>query len=217
MRVVKFVALMIILLETILILAFWGGTIWIGGWKGGVILLSGALIFLILPWIGNLEVEYDVIRGYANIRLGWFGRILIEGAPDRESRFHFLFFRWRNHSGSGKRSSNRKRQNESEMKLNPESVSRSVLALLLGINEMIWEADKISLKLQAPTQIDGIDQILAKFLGRRLFGPLYLTVLEEGEREIVIRFKIGLLKGFLIGLSAFVQGRPLQMWRPAKE
>ncbi|MBI1823282.1 MAG: hypothetical protein HY200_04115 [Nitrospirae bacterium] len=216
MWVFKVFGMLVILLEGVLLLAFWGGAVWIGGWKGGMILLSAVLMILILPWIGHLEVEFDLIKGSANIKLGWFARIIVGDGPDRESRFRFLFFRWRRHTESRKRSKIGKVKNKSVLNLNPESLSRGVLALLQGMNELIWEADEISLKIQAPTQIDLVDQVLARVFGKRLYGPLFLSVSDEGEREILIRFRIGLLKGFLIGLYALIQGRPRQMWRSVK-
>lgn len=216
MRIFKFIGMMVILLEGVLLLAFWGGAVWIGGWTGGMMLLSAVLMILILPWIGQLEVEFDLIKGSANIRLGWFARIIVGDGPDRESRFRFLFFKWRSHPESRKRSRIGKAKSQFALNLSPESLSRGIFALLQGINEMIWEADEISLKLQAPTQIDLVDLALAGVFGRRLYGPLYLRFSGEGEREIIIRFRIGLLKGFLIGLSALIQARPQQMWRSVK-
>jgi hypothetical protein len=223
MKVLKAVGLIILFLELILVLAFWGGTTWIGGWKGGVILLSAVLIAVILPWIGKLEVEYDVMKGLTNIKLGWIGRIIMGNGPDRESRFRFLFFSWRSHPESRNILKNRqskkysgKRKITSMADENLESLSRVILAFFQALNEMIWEADEISLRIQAPTQISEADQYLARLVGKRWLGPLYLKVSAEGDREILVRFKIGLLKGILIVLYAFLQGRPLHMWRSVK-
>jgi len=215
MRTLKFVAFIVILVESIMAFSFWLGFIWLGGWKGGLFLLLIALMILGLPVIGKLEVECNLLRGITKIKLGWIANIMMSDWTDGEINLRFLFFYWKIRPGS-KNGTNKRRYDKMLKTLtlaeitceSLESSIRFLMAFFQALNELISEADVISLKIQAPTQIAEADRFLGIVIGQRSLGTFKLNVVGEGNRELVVRFKIGLLKGILIGLNGYLQSRP---------
>ncbi len=82
MRMAGAGALMLLVLEILLLLAFVAGSVWVGGWQGGVVLAAVILLLIALPWLGDLTVWLDSARPFARVRIGWWGAATFRGAKD---------------------------------------------------------------------------------------------------------------------------------------
>lgn len=211
------VALVLILLEVVLVLAFWGGWVWIGGWPGGVILLAGVSLLLALPWVGDLQIDYDTTTNETDLRLSWWGRLTLQTKPLRELRGRVLGIPWRRKLGAKERKARhkeRERRAERGRKLlrwatgNFDPVVRALLAALQAAHELLWESRELTVYVQAPTQIEAADRIITGLVGARIVGPLDLRSAGKGERRVRVHYQIGLLRATLTLLYAFLQGRP---------
>ncbi len=90
MRVFVSVALVVLLLEATLILAFLAGYYWIGGWVPGALLCAIVLLLIVMPWIGDLEVLFDSAKEALDVRLAWWGSARVRLRPTVEVRGRFL-------------------------------------------------------------------------------------------------------------------------------
>ena len=221
MRVLVTVALVLILLEVVLALAFWGGWAWLGGWSGGVILLVGVLLLLALPWLGDLQIDYDTRSNEAKVVLSWWGGFTLQTKAIREIRGRFFFIPWRKtfeekktilrakeEEKGGERAREQGRKFVHWGTENFYPVVQALLAVVQGTHELLWESRELSLHVQAPTQIEPADRTIAGLVGARTLGPLDLNCAAKGERRVRVHYQIGLLRAALTVLYTYLQGRP---------
>lgn len=217
MRVLLAVALVLIILEAVLALAFWGGWVWIGGWRGGLILLAGVLLLLALPWIGDLYLDYDSMNNETRMRLSWWGRLVLRTRPTKEIRGRVFFIPWR------------KKLDRKTAKVEPREdvgrapqvawrfvrwgadnfnpVVRMLLAGLQAAHELLWESREFRVYVQAPTQLEPADRTIAGLVGDRTVGPLDLSCGGGGQRRVQVHYRTGLLRATLTLLYMALQGR----------
>ncbi len=225
MRVLATVAVILIILEAVLALAFWGGWVWIGGWSGGVILLVSALLLLALPWIGDLHIHYDSVNNQTEVRLSWWGRLTLQTKPTREIRGRVFLIPWRRKLKKKARVTRRECEPERGRKLvgwgtdKFYPVVRALLAVLQATHQLLWESREFSVYVQAPTQIEPADRTIAGLVGARTLGPLDFSCSGQGERRVRVHYQTGLLQGALTLLYMYLQGRPralASLWKSAR-
>ncbi len=217
MRVIVVVALMVILLEVLLAAAFWAGKVWVGGWLGGTILLVAAVLLLVLPWIGDLQADYDTQTGQARLRLSWWGRVTFQPAPTKEMRIQILFIPWRKKLDPRQpkpvRPSDTERQQTLARRLvsgamgNFEDTGRALIAVVQAVHELVWESGDFGVSVQSPTETQPADQAIAGLVGTRALGPIELSCTADGQRRVQAHYRIGLLRAALTLLYMVLQGR----------
>jgi len=225
MRVLATVALIVVLLEAVLALAFFVGYWWLGGWQPGLMLLGAALLLIVLPWVGNLEVDYDSDGHRTAVRLGWWGQVNLAMKPEREIRVRLLGIPWRKkmkaketEEEQPEKPEPRRRHRERARSLmrmsleNFEDIARILPLGLHALNEIIWEARQVKVEVQSPTGNKFADAAIAGVVGHRGLRMLDLNCKATGERRVHVRYQIALLRGVLSMLYVIIQGRP---WRLA--
>jgi hypothetical protein len=73
--------------------------------------------------------------------------------------------------------------------------------------DLLREAREVSVQVRAPSQNPYVDATIAGVVGRQRWGPFRLETAASGDRRIAVRYRIGLLRGFLTVLYAVVQGK----------
>lgn len=249
MRMAGAGALMLLVLEILLLLAFVAGSVWVGGWQGGVVLAAVILLLIALPWLGDLTVWLDSARPFARVRIGWWGAATFRGAkdpPELEVRILGIPIR-RKITPSTKRDTEtvdnieetpepgsdeeremfedteREGRPEAQEKaialqrvwrqIDPQSVegfSRVATAGLKAATDLIWDAHEITISVMDPTEKPIVDAAIEQTFGRRELGPLDLTLsANSGERRILARYRIGLLRAAMSALQMAIDGRLL--------
>lgn len=219
MRVFSITVLLVVLVEVILGLAFWAGWAWIGGWPGGVFLLAVVFLLLLLPWIGDLELDYNSRAGQTKIRLGWWGHLTAQTRPGGEVRGRFFLIPWRKKPDKKKLKPEKAEEEErlarekarGIFRVGADNFEETVRLLLAGLqagHELLWGARDLSVAVRAPTQIEPADRALAGVVGARKLGPVELDCTASGERQVQVHYQIGLLRAALIGLHLVLEGRP---------
>jgi len=226
MRVFLAAATMLLVCEAIIGFAFLGGYHWLGGGLGGLVVAGIAVVLLAAPWIGDIAVELDSAAGTSVIRLAWWGRIVQEMKPSPRLRIYVLGICVR-------------RVVKKPGKPKPRRVARSKKLVRRGLwrwlcrsfetlapmllssghllHALFWEARRIELTVQSPTQFRLADEMIAKIVGSPKLGKLQLRCLYPGEKRVVFRYRIGLSRAALAALVAIAQSRPRRLMRSMKD
>lgn len=204
-------------LETMLLLAFWAGSVWFAGWLpwpwGGVALATLAAGGIVALFAGDLDIAYHSGERHLDVGLGWIGRF--ESRADREAdgrvtRTRVLFVRWTKRSprtprdpraaGSGRPGGGLGRA--------LEPVSRTLAATAPALHELLSHARELRVRVVSPTGIAIADRALLGLVGHRRLGPLDLELGEGGGRAIHARYRVRLYRALLVAMAWFAEGRP---------
>jgi len=223
MRVVVAGALMMLLIEVLLGLAFWGGWVWPGGPAGGVTVAAVAALALALFVAGELQFAFDSGSGLIDVRAGWIAHVTVRpeaGGDGRELRSRVLFVSWPRRldwwTGRGLGVAPRRgsaRDWFDAVRRGGGPLVRVLTAAATALGDLVLDANELSLRVDAPTQVATADRMLAGWIGVRRLGPAALEVAEGDERRLVVHYRIGLLRAALTLLAARVQGQPQQVAR----
>ena len=224
MRVMVAGALLALLVEVLLALAFWAGWGWLGGllggaWGGGLVAALVALVLVALG-SGDLEVDYDSGRGVLDVRVGRLARIVVterEKNAGREIRTRLLFVRWTrivparadtSRARAAETAARAPRGEPASVRERVESASRALSAAAPALHDLVWESRELSLLVRAPTGIGFADRTLATLFGERNFGPARLTVATGATRAVQAHYRIRFYRAALTLIAALVQGQP---------
>jgi len=240
MRMAGASALLVLVLEALLLLAFVLGFYWLDGWRGGLLVAGAVLLVMLLPWVGELRAWFDSAGPVGTVKLAWWGRISFRaGVEATELRGRVLFVPWR------KRISRQKEKEEAETavcaeppstaeaepepearrprrsqwlrRLNADTVegaARLALSGLQAANDLVWSAAEIKVRVDDIVQQETADRTLARVFGLRGVGPINIMMAtDEGKRRVRLRYRISLLRAALAGLQVLVEGRPMAVVR----
>ena len=222
MRVLGWVALVLLILEALVGFACYAGYAWLGGGWAGTALVLGVLLLIVIPWLGDLVVEYDSGSGL-KVRLAWWAALQIKFKP-REARFRILFITWRKAEAAKPRSHKRRRPQAAKKKASPwpavgknlGGIGRVVLAGLQALGTLLAEAKELRIIAKSLTQNDMADAVLAGVVSEREAGPVRLELLSGGQRRVEVHYRIGLLRACLTALYAALQSRPVRTLRAVR-
>ena len=230
MRVLVALTVIVILSEVLLGLAFWAGYYLVGGWAGGVIFSGGLVLLVLLPWVGTLEANYDTEGHRLDMRLSWWGRLMVQRAPEPEVRAWALGIPWRKkleakgppeeaeaeHAEQEASADHHRGWRQQLGGMDLQDMTRLVPAALQALTDLLWEARELEVKVQAPTGNDLADTAIAAVVGHRGLGPLDLKCTGTGDRRVHTHFRIGMLRAGLALLYLAIQARPLQLAMKAR-
>lgn len=226
MRVFITAAILLLIGEVILGLAFFAGYYWWGGGLRGLIAAAIAAILMIAPWMGDMVVDFDSSAGKGTVRLAWWGKVIQELKPTPRLRICLLGIcvkRAIRKPGKPKpRRVIKSRRTLTRslwrwLRRNFEKLVPMLLAVGQLAHVLFREAREIELTVQSPTQFSFADNMIAKLIGSPKLGRLQLRCLYPGERRIVLHYRIGLPRAAMAALLALAQGRPRQAFRSVKE
>jgi hypothetical protein len=219
MRALLLGAVLALLLETALALAFWAGAAWLGGllpwpWDGVAMAVAvAAAITVVLA--GDLDAAYDSDRHRLDLRLGWLARRQSsdrEDGPGRVTRTRILFVIWTARTdrpaGDGTRAIAARRSVFARLAAAAEPLSRALAGAAPALHELTWHAREMRIRVESPTRVTIADRALAALIGQRRFGPLEIQFGEGGERAIRARYRVRLYRAVLVALAMFAEGRP---------
>jgi hypothetical protein len=217
MRVLGAVALIVLLLQAVLVLAFLAGLYWFGGWLSAVLLCAIVLLLLVLPWMGELAVHFDSAAGNVVAEMSWWGDFTYTWKPKGELCVRVLGIPWRKQME--KREPKRKprkprRRARDSVRWGRENSGRLVQVIAAGLqagHEMLAGAEELSVEVVAPTQIGYADQAIAGAVGSRRLHQFGLSCTADGERQVEIHYRIGLLRATLTGLYMALQSTPWKL------
>ncbi len=240
MRMAAAVALLVLVLELLLALAFVLGSHWVGGWRGGLLVTGAVLLLIVLPWLGDLRIWFDSAGPAATVKLAWWGRLTFRTSPKAtELRVRVLFIPWTRRTAKdekpdaesaeqpvpeeqveGEAAAPRPRRATVLRRLNAdtvEGITRLALSGLQAANHLVWSAAEIKVRVDDVVQQETADRTLERVFGLRGVGPIdIMMATDEGKRRVRLRYRIGLLRTALAGLQVFVEGRPMAVARSMK-
>jgi hypothetical protein len=223
MRALLLGALLALLLETVLALAFWAGAAWLGGllpWPwDGVAMAIAAAAAMAAVMAGDLDIAYDSDRHRLDLRLGWLARRQSsdrEDGPGRLTRMRILFVSWTARTDRTSNDEERataqhaatRRPLFARLAAAAEPLSRALAGAAPALHELTWHAREMRIRVESPTRVTIADRALAALIGQRRFGPLEIQFGEGGERAIRARYRVRLYRAVLVALAMFAEGRP---------
>ena len=216
MRAIKLSCALLLLLETLLALAFLAGFLWCGGWRAGLLCSASLLVLVCLPWLGEFELDYDSGPGRLHVALGWWGRLTSEGKPatPRLRLLGITFCPRRKKKPSQPQAApplEKAREAAGWAGENLESVIRLLLAALQAGHELLWGAKELQVKVQSPVQCEWADLALASIVRERKVGPVDLQCTASGKRRIRVHYRTAMLNAGLLGLAFLAEGRPRRL------
>jgi hypothetical protein len=226
MRAIKLSCALVLLLEALLIAAFFAGYVWWGGWRAGLLCSAFLLVLVCLPWLGDLELDYDSGSGRLRVVIGWWGRVTSEGrSATPQLRVLGVTFRSRRVKPAPSKPASvpelpsppatprlqKARETAGWAGENLDSVIRLFLAALQAGHELLWGAKELQVRVQSPVQTDWADQALASIIGERQVGPVDLHCTASGKRRIRVHYRTGMLNAGLLGLALVADGRPRRL------
>ncbi len=213
--------MLLLVAEVVAAVFFLAGYFWIGGWWWGVILaVAAVLIFVILPWVGEFVLDFDSRPQEWKVKLSWWGRVQVRGkeAPELRLRlFGILSYRKKLTPKSEAAPSEPKPDLKRFARHNVPALLRALLAALQVADEVVWGARALTLTINAPTETDVVDQIVAGIIGTRPLGPIQLRVLPEGPRRVRLLYRIPMRTIVAAGLYLLVMGRIGKLLRGVKK
>jgi len=218
-RVFSASLLCLVILQVILALVFWAGYTWIGGVVPGALLTAAVLILIVLPWVGELTVVYDSRTQEMNVKAAWWGSARVRFADPRELRLRVCGLPYRRRLAKAAQPVQGPTPNRAEWaRQNLPGLLRFALAALQAANEITLATKQMTVTLNAPTQIDVLDQILAGVIGRRTLGPFTAQALPEGHRRVRVHYRVALRTVAAAGLCVLLLGRARKLlwsWQAA--
>ncbi|MGC9317046.1 MAG: hypothetical protein ACP5KN_03290 [Armatimonadota bacterium] len=241
MRMTLTVALIVLLVETVLVLAVVAGAHWIGGWEGGALVGGLVLLAMVLPWLGDLTVVGDSALPAVRVKLGWWGRITVrEEAGERQLQLRLLGIPWRRRLArqptEPEPAEPKPEPPEAEERIpeaaakagrprwwrqvdadTVEGAGRLGISALRAACDLVWDAHEIVVVVSDPVQRERVDRAIQGVFGRRAVGPVDLTLSHRGHsRRVRLRYRIGLLRAALTALQIVVDGRAIAFARRMK-
>ena len=224
MRAIKLSCALLFLLEALLALAFLAGFFWCGGWRAGLLCSASLLVLICLPWLGDLELDYDSRPGRLRLVLGWWGLVTSESSSTPpQLRLLGIRFRPKRRKPSAPSSEppetpaetpapfERARDSAGWASENFDSLVRLLLAALQASHELLWGAKELQLKVQSPVQYEWADLALAALIRERKVGPVDLQCTALGPRRIKVHYRAAMLNAALIALAFAADGRPRRL------
>jgi len=219
-RVFTAVTLWVLAVELLLGLGFVLGYYWLGGWQMGLLVAGVVLLLLVLPWLGELQGEYDSRSGQLCARVGWWGRVRYHRGPPALIELRLCGIPWRrrlDRAGDAKRAAApaapqaEPAPRRRTWQLPPEragDLGRALWAALGAGHDLLWDARRVYVQIDAPTQHQTPDQILARVFGHRGLDPLELKLTaDEQRRRVQVRYRVGLFRAAVTALCAACQAR----------
>jgi len=220
-RVFSASLLCLVILQVILALVFWAGYTWIGGVVPGALLAAATLILIALPWVGELVVVYDSQAQEMNVKAAWWGSARLRFVDQPELRLRVCGLPYRRDLARAAPPVQGPTPDRVEWaRQNLPDLLRFALAALQAAYEITWATQQMTVTLNAPTQIDVLDQILAGVIGRRTLGPFTVQALPEGARRVRVRYRLPLRTVAAAALFVLLQGRArklLRSWPAARK
>jgi hypothetical protein len=225
LRLYVIVVIKVLALELLLGLAFWAGYVWAGGVFPGLLLALAVLALLLLPWFGDLRIEFDSARRELLADVSWWGHAQIQFADVPELRVRVLGIPYRRRmtkkTPPAKREEERKQMQgpgkrgpTAGVGQDPQRASRLGLAGLQALNELVWATRELILTVNAPSQIDAVDEIIAGFIGHRLLGLVEVVVLPEGPRRVHVVYRAPLLRVVAAAAIPLIMGTGRRRRKP---
>jgi hypothetical protein len=224
MRALLLGAMLALVLETVLALAFWAGAAWLGGllpWPwNGIAMAVAAAAAMAAVLAGDLDAAYDSERHRLDVRLGWLARRQSsdrEDGPGRLTRTRILFVSWTARTDRPADDGTRvtttpavatRRSLFARLAAAAEPLSRALAGAAPALHELTWHAREMRIRVESPTRVTIADRALAALIGQRRFGPLEIQFGEGGERAIRARYRVRLYRAVLVALAMFAEGRP---------
>ncbi len=225
MRVFLTAALLLLIGEVIIGLAFLAGYHWWGGGLKGLLVVAAVTVIGIAPWIGDLVIDFDSASRSGVARLAWWGKVALQLGTPTTVRISLLGICVRRMARKPekprpKRIVRSRRMLERRMWRWLQSSFRDIVPPLLAAGHLahvfFWDAREIELTLQSPTQFSLADQMIAKIIGSPRLGTLQLHCLYPGTRRIVFHYRIGLFRIAAATAVALAQARPLRSAKRAQ-
>jgi len=204
---------LVLIAEIAAALFFCLGYFWLGGLVPGVLLaVAFVVLFFVLPLTGEVVVEFDSLAKELKVRLSWWGRVRMRLSGRREARVRILgiplCLKARAPAPPPPQVNLRR-----WLQANVKDVVRLGLAGLEAAAEMACESRALVVTVNAPAEIDVLDQIIAGVVGHREWPPLDVRVLPEGKRRVRLRYRLPLRTAAAAGLYVLVQGRAVRVMR----
>jgi hypothetical protein len=206
--------------EVLLGLAFWAGCAWLGGPAAGAVLAAVVLVVALLPWVGEVRAEFDSQTRELLARVSWWASARVSFTAEPELRLRVLGIPYRRKlrkrppaAAAAAPARKPAPRPKARRRLDPRDLLRFALAGVLAAGELLVETRQVSVTVNAPAEIDVVDQIIAGVVGRRTLGPVDFQVLPEGTRRVRLRYRIGLAKCLGAGLFVLIQGRAWRVGR----
>lgn len=213
-------AVVVMLVEALLGLAFWAGYVWLGGLVPGLLLAAAVLILLILPWVGEVRLAYDSQAQEVRVKVSWWASALVRLSGERELRVRLLGLPLRRQQLAKPQAPTPAPPAEVDLvgwaRRNLCDLMRLALAALQGTNEIARGTKQLTVIANAPTRYDVLDQVIAGAVGTRSAGPVTLQVRPEGPHRVQIRYCVGLCTLLSAGLFVLIQGRARKLSRSLK-
>ena len=175
---------LLLLAEAFAALGFCLGFFWVGGIVPGLVIALACLVLLLLPWLGDLVLEFDSLPREVKVRLAWWARAQVLLGDEKMLRVRLLGLPYRRSLRPREAKPGKPQEPKPDLKRwareNARDLSRLALSGLQAGSELFWEAKAFSLTVNAPAQADVVDQIVAGLIGRRKAHVFELRVLPEG-------------------------------------
>jgi hypothetical protein len=220
MRVLIVVALLLLILEALLAFACFAGWYWLGGGLRGTALVVVVILLIVAPWIGELRAEFDSEIGAGSARLAWWGVVrFTQNPPEVRGRWLCIPFRFRARPGKHLPEGPHARTTRAASRRKPSArrrgwaLAQALPAALQMLLDLMRDAREVSVQVRAPSQNPYADAAIAGVIGRQHWGPFHLQTAATGDRRLAVRYRIGLLRGFLTVLYAVVQGKAGRVMR----
>ena len=218
MRLVVGTALIVLAAEVILAAAFIIGYFAVGGWLPGLLLMLGVLVLMVIPWIGDLAVDFNLADKRTNVKLAWWGRATVEQKHEPKLSVRVLGIPY-------SKEMRRKMVSKEPEKPKLFTVARVVgwveghmrtvgWFLLMGgtsAHMMFWEAKEFKVKLWSATENRILDHILARIIKARKIGNMSLYYMIGNKRQAEVHYQIGLFRAAVAGLYTLLQGQPTEV------
>jgi hypothetical protein len=212
--------LLALLPEGILAFAMVAGIVWLGHVIYGFILVFGAALLMALPLLGDLVIDVNAPPQQVAVKIGWWGRLAYRGGEPAELRVRLLGIPYRRRMVKKPRAPEHAKPKVDLKRwalANKVNLSRLLLAGLQAGNESLWGSETISVTASGLTRIEIVDQIISGVIGHRVVGPIDIKAKPESERQVGIRYRIGLAQALFIGLFVALQGRPASLMRSYRQ
>lgn len=218
MRIFWVTALLVVALEALLAGVFLIGYFTIGGWLAGVLLALGVLLLLLLPWLGDLVVDYSLADERVAVKLAWWGRAVFAGRHEPELRLRFLGLPYRRkmpRKPEPKAPSKRKLVYWAHLagwaKAHLEQLGRLLLSSVDAGHLLFWQARELRVEAANISGKPAVERVIERLFHRFTAGPLQLQYLAGERRRLEFHYRIRMWKVGQAGLYLLLQGQPKKL------